>query len=160
MSSKWFQLAPKSLLWGPLVCLTNVDGAGALKFTYRRRTLFVEKNGKPFIETAGGRELTVNGRLFKAESEWPRLKRLVSQDTSLTFDWTIQASAKAFFVGVTSGGDALQLQRYVVAHDIAQVIKWDTKVRVESVSEHWDAETMVVCLAYFWAFFEQQRTSF
>lgn len=158
MSSKWFQLAPKSILWGPLVCLTNVEGVGKLKFAYRRRTLFVEKDGKPFIETAGGRELTVNDRLFKAKSQWPRLDRLVSQDASLTFDWTMQASATEFFVGVTSGGNALQ--RYVVAHDIAQLIRWDTKVRVVSVSEHWDVETMLVCLTYFWAFFEQERTSF
>jgi hypothetical protein len=156
-SSRWLELRSRSFFWEGAVSQTNVGGLGSIHLRYsRQKKLFVQWKGKPFLETDGERLLSVEGTVFEPRDSWQRPKLLASREFSLLLNWSLPPVSGKFCVGVGTSRSADE--QYRIAHDTSQLVRWGTKVRVESSTRPFDERVMAICGCYFWARFESDRT--
>lgn len=155
------ELRRRSFFRRTLVCRSSVAGAAAYGFTYRKRSLVVDKDGRPFASTDGSTYLRLDEVRFKAERHRAMRppKGLFADKGALLIDWGDWARNEAEqHCGARISVACNPAESYVVSRDTSwPVSSYLNRVLIEAPRSHAHLDRMVACLAFFWMFYEARR---
>lgn len=157
----WIELMRQSIFRRELVCSSDIPGLRSCKFIYKKRTMAVVRGNETIISTDGDSYLKMDGTCFRTERIKFRLSGLFSDGESLLFDWNLDDGKGFSAVGINRDGHADE--SYVVRnHTSPLATMFLTKTKIEAAHRHTDANVnlMLACLAFFWTYYENDRTSF
>jgi hypothetical protein len=158
----WIEFESKSHLWKGVRYSTNITTFPPLILERKRDVLSVFSHEHCIAQVAGTNEMKMGESVFKpkttSQKVWflKRLVGLISDDFSLLFEPHQSRSANA---GIRISSEHLPQEQYIVTNKLRLFFpRTKTRVRIESKEHPQSLHLMIGCLAYFWNYFEHDRT--
>jgi hypothetical protein len=162
MTTSWIEIFQKPLHLGALTVTSNLDLPKSINFSYIRPKLAINEGSDQIVAFDGHNMLMIGNERFEPiKSAWrdylkPK-KGMVSHSSTLLFNFDVPQVNELHKMEVAYSGNAQST--FVVTTHIAQVIKLNTRVKVECEAIDVDLKVMLGIAGYFWTIEENDRTS-
>jgi hypothetical protein len=153
----WMVLERKFVATSTLICTSDMPGPREFTFRYKKRGMEVLIGDEAFISTDGRSYLKVGETLFKTRRRKLRLQGLFSAEDSFLFDWDLEGNPENSVVGISR---ARHDESYLIRSRTSSLWLTQTRIDVAEAGSGWNMNYVTACLAFFWAYFENDRTSF